>query len=434
MFDGIFFVVFAFFFVSVNETYRGLSFLFFLFGLIFLLSTFLKKKLVSVSPSLRPETSFLFFSGNYSEICIVNSFSLWTIRIIFSSSVVFRFIRFLKFTAFLFFFWVSEIHFSSDFTEKIGSNSTRRTLNSGDFVCMVDLTMGSHVGVRCSVKNDGFEPLAPPSSMYNLTLHEVQSQLGDTGKPLSSMNLDELLQNVLSAEAANQSVGTEPEDVPPGNQNGSTQCRASLSSLTGTLSKKTVDEVWRDIQEQSKGRGGDRIKERQPTLGEITLEDFLVKAGVVSESNVGKENCGHFPGVDPNIDPQFLMEQHQWMQPMAQPLQARTRLENQAVLPPPPLMGTLSETQVPGRKRGATEEFIGKTVERRQKRMIKNRESAARSRARKQAYTNELENKVSRLEEENEKLRKQKELEKILPVTPVAETKYQLRRTSSAPV
>ncbi|KAJ9544383.1 hypothetical protein OSB04_024090 [Centaurea solstitialis] len=40
--------------------------------------------------------------------------------------------------------------------------------------------------------------------------------------------------------------------------------------------------------------------------------------------------------------------------------------------------------------------------------MIKNRESAARSRARKQAYTHELENKVSRLEEENERLRRQK--------------------------
>uniref|UniRef100_A0A0E0NUD4 BZIP domain-containing protein n=2 Tax=Oryza TaxID=4527 RepID=A0A0E0NUD4_ORYRU len=40
--------------------------------------------------------------------------------------------------------------------------------------------------------------------------------------------------------------------------------------------------------------------------------------------------------------------------------------------------------------------------------MIKNRESAARSRARKQAYTNELENKISRLEEENKRLRMHK--------------------------
>ncbi|KAJ3706285.1 hypothetical protein LUZ61_009990 [Rhynchospora tenuis] len=45
--------------------------------------------------------------------------------------------------------------------------------------------------------------------------------------------------------------------------------------------------------------------------------------------------------------------------------------------------------------------------DRRQKRMIKNRESAARSRARKQAYTNELELTVQTLTQENDKLRKQ---------------------------
>jgi len=48
------------------------------------------------------------------------------------------------------------------------------------------------------------------------------------------------------------------------------------------------------------------------------------------------------------------------------------------------MMGGLSDTpQAPGRKRVAGE-IVEKTVERRQKRMIKNRESAARSRARKQ--------------------------------------------------
>ncbi|KAF2592471.1 hypothetical protein F2Q70_00043986 [Brassica cretica] len=79
------------------------------------------------------------------------------------------------------------------------------------------------------------------------------------------------------------------------------------------------------------------------------------------------------------------------------------------------------------------EEVVEKTVERKQKRMIKNRESAARSRARKQAYTHELEIKVSRLEEENERLRRQKEVEKILPSAPPPDPKRQLRRTSSAP-
>ncbi|KAL2498258.1 ABSCISIC ACID-INSENSITIVE 5-like protein 5 [Abeliophyllum distichum] len=55
-----------------------------------------------------------------------------------------------------------------------------------------------------------------------------------------------------------------------------------------------------------------------------------------------------------------------------------------------------------GRRGGALE----KVVERRQKRMIKNRESAARSRARKQAYNMELEAEVAQLKEENQELRR----------------------------
>ncbi|KAF3486040.1 hypothetical protein F2Q69_00057884 [Brassica cretica] len=60
------------------------------------------------------------------------------------------------------------------------------------------------------------------------------------------------------------------------------------------------------------------------------------------------------------------------------------------------------------RKTGAV---LEKVIERRQKRMIKNRESAARSRARKQAYTLELEAEVAQLKETNEELhRKQVEI------------------------
>ncbi|CAN6832564.1 unnamed protein product, partial [Brassica oleracea] len=53
-----------------------------------------------------------------------------------------------------------------------------------------------------------------------------------------------------------------------------------------------------------------------------------------------------------------------------------------------------------GRKR-----VVEKVVERRQRRMIKNRESAARSRARKQAYTVELEAELNQLKEENAQLK-----------------------------
>ncbi|KAL9260949.1 FD-like protein [Drosera capensis] len=47
--------------------------------------------------------------------------------------------------------------------------------------------------------------------------------------------------------------------------------------------------------------------------------------------------------------------------------------------------------------------------DRRHKRMVKNRESAARSRARKQVYVNELEEEVTYLREENTRLKKQQE-------------------------
>ncbi|KAI9071187.1 hypothetical protein K1719_046849 [Acacia pycnantha] len=48
---------------------------------------------------------------------------------------------------------------------------------------------------------------------------------------------------------------------------------------------------------------------------------------------------------------------------------------------------------------------VEKVVEGRQMRMIKNRESAARSRARKQAYTVELEAELNQLREENAHLK-----------------------------
>ncbi|GMG99521.1 hypothetical protein Nepgr_001361 [Nepenthes gracilis] len=301
-------------------------------------------------------------------------------------------------------------------------------------------------------------PLARQNSMYSLTLDEVQNQLGDLGKPLSSMNLDELLKSV----EANQSMCMESMDLQataPANHS-TLQHQTSLS-LTGSLSKKTVDEVWRDIQQGQNVNLEETVRERQTTLGEMTLEDFLVKAGVVTERSLDKRSEEHVASVEPGSAPQFP-QQGQWMQyqqtqlqhplqnmmgismpgqqPIPQPMSLAavsimdvSYTENQVPLLSP-LMGTLSETRISGRKRIGPEDIVDKSVERRQKRMIKNRESAARSRARKQAYTNELQNKVSRLEEENKRLRKRKELEEMLPCLPHPEPKYQLRRTSSAPL
>lgn len=89
-----------------------------------------------------------------------------------------------------------------------------------------------------------------------------------------------------------------------------------------------------------------------------------------------------------------------------------------------------------GRKGGPLE----KVVERRQRRMIKNRESAARSRARKQAYTMELEAEIAKLKEENEELQKKQMEIMEMQENQATETtntqqggKKRLRRTLTGP-
>ena len=264
------------------------------------------------------------------------------------------------------------------------------------------------------------QSLTRQGSLYSLTLDEVQNQLGDLGKPLGSMNLDELLKSVWSVEA-NQSTGVAVESS--GSQasrgaSGSSLPRQGSLTLFTDLSKKTVDEVWKDIQQKKIGDQERKAQERHPTLGEMTLEDFLVKAGVVSKSPPIQKGAGPVLGADPITLPQHDASQHiQWMPyqmpSMQQPQQQRQHqmntmavfmpghlvqqslpdggnpmleaaFDNQMMMSPSSLMGTLSDTQTPGRKRVAPEDVVEKTVERRQKRMIKNRESAARSRARRQ--------------------------------------------------
>ncbi|KAL6009671.1 hypothetical protein ACLOJK_000100 [Asimina triloba] len=305
------------------------------------------------------------------------------------------------------------------------------------------LSMGAQaMGSPNGGQQSQYQSLARQGSLYSLTLDEVQNHLGDLGKPLSSMNLDELLKNVWSVEA-NQAMVMDNENATLGGQFSAAlglQRQGSLT-LSQAMSKKTVDEVWRDIQQGKEDRETRRIQERQQTLGEMTLEDFLVKAGVVIEDSEERKtgmgdvhnleglcNVGCFAGVDPMAGSQNFSHQTQWLQyqqqsmlgayapglPVAQPLGVGGGLvldveysDQQAAISSP-LLGTMSDTQTPGQKREAPEDAVVKTHEKRQKRMIKNRESAARSRARKQAYTNELEIKVSRLEVENERLKKLK--------------------------
>ncbi|KAI4295658.1 hypothetical protein L6164_035678 [Bauhinia variegata] len=356
-------------------------------------------------------------------------------------------------------------------------------------------------------------------SIYSLTFDEFQNTMSGIGKDFGSMNMDELLKNIWSAEeiqALASSAGVE------GNNLGGNLQRQGSFTLPRTLSQKTVDEVWRDLikdtggAKDGSGIGGSAIPQRQQTLGEMTLEEFLVRAGVVREDvpqQIGRPNVNGWFGElsrannnaglvlgfqQPNINngnlgnriveskspvskqPTSLtlngipsqQQTQQHHQPPLFPKPANVtfaptmQLLNNAQLASPGTRGRmigvqehpingglvqssalpgvgmvgLSSANVGGAgspvsqispdvitkgsgdtsslspipyviNRGRKCSAIEKVVERRHRRMIKNRESAARSRARKQAYTLELEAEVAKLKEMNQELqRKQAEI------------------------
>ncbi|XP_020218721.1 ABSCISIC ACID-INSENSITIVE 5-like protein 5 [Cajanus cajan] len=359
--------------------------------------------------------------------------------------------------------------------------------------------------------------LARQPSVYSLTFDEFMTSMGGSGKDFGSMNMDELLKNIWTAEEVQTmaSAGVAADDGGAGVSH--LQRQGSLT-LPRTLSQKTVDEVWKDISKEYGGHGGPHLaqtQQRQPTLGEMTLEEFLVRAGVVREdakpndavfmdlARAGNNNAlglgfqqmnkvaaatglmGNRLSNDPlvglqspanlplNVNGVRSSNQQQMQSPQSQQHQQQQQIFPKqsamsyaaAQMPQGMVRGgmvglggdqglsvqgggigmvglapgsvhvttgspaanqmsgdkmaksngdTSSVSPVPyvfngglrGRKSGGA---VEKVIERRQRRMIKNRESAARSRARKQAYTMELEAEVAKLKEENQELQKKQE-------------------------
>ncbi|CAI9097749.1 OLC1v1034232C1 [Oldenlandia corymbosa var. corymbosa] len=398
----------------------------------------------------------------------------------------------------------------------------------------VDSPMASDHQAR---NNHGFSSLGRQSSIYSLTLDEFQNTLCESGKNFGSMNMDEFLNSIWTAEE-NQAQGTnagilsannnhQPHAVQlalhEANQNSDQKCTIARQSslarqgsltLPGTLSRKTVEEVWAEIHNNTQEKqpkntddnnnagnarnpaGSSSQQQRQMTFGEMTLEDFLVKAGVV------REQCQQAGTTLPQQQPQ---QQPPAVAPAPAPYGSFYPNSNNPVIgsggymarpvmslgggtvpgyqalpqpgeapaavypismkrsgggypahaqpPPPPAaacfggrvgnggsgggygqvqglgLGSpvspvssdgLCANQMDGvnqygldmggmRGSGGRKRIIDgpieKVVERRQRRMIKNRESAARSRARKQAYTVELEAELNQLKEENAHLK-----------------------------
>ena len=100
-------------------------------------------------------------------------------------------------------------------------------------------TMGSHGGVGDSsvIK---ILSLSRQGSLYSLTLDEVQNQLGNLGKPLSSKNLDELLRSVGAVEVGGSTdIGNGVQNLNQGAL-GPLLDQQSSFDLSQDLSKKIV--------------------------------------------------------------------------------------------------------------------------------------------------------------------------------------------------
>ncbi|KAL4583560.1 hypothetical protein LXL04_008138 [Taraxacum kok-saghyz] len=155
-----------------------------------------------------------------------------------------------------------------------------------NFKNLGNLPMDSRNG---SGRPPGNFPLARQGSIYSLTFDELQNTMGSIGKDFGSMNMDELLKNIWNAEEM-QTTGFNSSATTVQDRGANLQRQGSLT-LPRTLSQKTVDEVWKDLSNNN-GFGHPNLPSSQQTLGEITLEEFLVKAGVVREENQlsGKPN------------------------------------------------------------------------------------------------------------------------------------------------
>ncbi|CAH8392752.1 unnamed protein product [Eruca vesicaria subsp. sativa] len=345
---------------------------------------------------------------------------------------------------------------------------------------------------------DTTNPLARQSSLYSLTFDELQNTLGGPGKDFGSMNMDELLKSIWTAEEAqamtmNSSAAAAAATAVAQPGGGIPLQRQGSLTLPRTISQKTVDEVWKclfnkDGNMVGSSGGESNAPQRQQTLGEITLEEFLSRAGVVREDNCPQQvggnnnnNNGFYgnngaPGGlgfgfgQPNqnnisfngTNDSMIMKQpqHQFQQQSQPQLQPRPQQLNQ---PHPPQQQQHQHQRLPQAifPKQANVAFAGtannasnnnnnglasfgggvtvaatspgtssaennslspvpyvlnrgrrsntgleKVIERRQRRMIKNRESAARSRARKQAYTLELEAEIEKLKKVNQELQK----------------------------
>ncbi|KAM1973716.1 hypothetical protein FF1_020108 [Malus domestica] len=270
------------------------------------------------------------------------------------------------------------------------------------------------------------------------SLSTLMADNDDDHRKHPSITMDDILKNIYSSTATN-----DMDDNDHHQQHQQHQHHAEARS---------VDDVWKEIvaggvgvgmgeeeEGTAEGDGGDQVRAGEGGGGggmeEMTLEDFLTRARAVREKDVNVTASGVPIGYG-----QFQV------QPPPPPPPP----------PPPAAQGQLVYANGTtsggggrggggggraGKRRVVQEAPLDKATQQKQRRMIKNRESAARSRERKQAYTVELESLVTQLEEENARLLRQQAeqkkerfkrlMENLIPIVEKRRPPRVLRRVHS---
>ncbi|GJP84737.1 hypothetical protein CLOP_g14796, partial [Closterium sp. NIES-67] len=138
--------------------------------------------------------------------------------------------------------------------------------------------------------------LARQASIYSLTLDEFQAAFAGPSHAVASMPMDDFLRSVWLAEESHMLAAADPRarDRAAGLLRArSLRRQKSAAALPRALTARTVEDVWKDIQAELAGEGeaeeggGAQQQGRQMSFAEITLEDFLVRAGISKEELIG---------------------------------------------------------------------------------------------------------------------------------------------------
>ncbi|KAK4796969.1 hypothetical protein SAY86_029295 [Trapa natans] len=214
---------------------------------------------------------------------------------------------------------------------------------------------------------------------------------------------------------------------------GSAPCASS--SPAKSCVRSSMEEVWREINLSSfldhprQGAASAITAANFHTSGPaaVSLQDFLARPFQKDSNNNApsrRSSAGDSPA--PELSPTSRADFTACLKGTAYDIEAGPG--------PPQLHGcrSVNNPSVGKNRTLAPPENGDGHSDRKRKRLMKNRESAARSRARKQAYTNELENEVNYLRQENDRLRRQYHQVKLAGPA-LLPKKHTLRRTLTAP-